>query len=120
MKGSLVMTLDNSRTLVNSGDAVVQQGTMHGCYNDTNEWARRLVVLTPAKASVINGKVMATDAATWINDRGLPGGKSSYIVLDRALMLLRTQKWHVSSWLYSLRTMIVQSRAFSLFKIVTQ
>ena len=62
LKGKVVLTLDDgSRTTVNEGDLVVQQATMHGWDNETDEWARILCCLMPAKAPVIKGKRLETD-----------------------------------------------------------
>lgn len=55
-KGKVVLTLDDgSRTTVNEGELVVQQATMHGWDNETDEWARILCFLVPARPPVING-----------------------------------------------------------------
>ena len=56
LKGTVVLTLDDgSRTSVNEGGLVVQQATMHGWDNETDEWARILCFLMPAKAPVVAG-----------------------------------------------------------------
>jgi quercetin dioxygenase-like cupin family protein len=61
-KGNVVLTLDDgSRTMVNEGDFVVQQATMHGWDNETDEWARMLCIMLPAKAPVVDGKELQTD-----------------------------------------------------------
>jgi quercetin dioxygenase-like cupin family protein len=64
-KGTVVLVLDDgSRTSVGEGDVVVQQGTMHGWDNPTDEWARLLVVLLPAKAAIFAGKELQTDTSS--------------------------------------------------------
>ena len=56
VKGTVVLTLDDgSRTTVGEGGLVVQQATMHGWDNETDEWARILCVLLPAQPPVFNG-----------------------------------------------------------------
>lgn len=61
LKGKVVLTLDDgSRTTVNQGELVVQQATMHGWDNETDEWARILCVLVPAQPPVINGVELKT------------------------------------------------------------
>ena len=56
MKGTVSLTLDDgSKTPVSEGGVVVQQATMHGWDNDTDDWARIFVVLTAAKEPVVNG-----------------------------------------------------------------
>lgn len=62
LKGTITLTLDDgSRTQAGEGTVLVQQGTMHGWDNETDEWARLLCVLLPAKAPVINGKELVDD-----------------------------------------------------------
>ncbi|KAF5617225.1 cupin domain protein [Fusarium tjaetaba] len=64
-KGTAVLVLDDgSRTSVGEGDVVVQQGTMHGWDNPTDEWVRLLVVLLPAKAPIVAGKELKTDTSS--------------------------------------------------------
>lgn len=61
LKGKVVLTLDDgSKTPVEEGGLVVQQATMHGWDNETDEWARILCVLVPAQAPVINGVELET------------------------------------------------------------
>ena len=56
LKGTIALTLDDgSKTLVKEGGVVVQRATMHGWDNETDNWARILCVLVPAKAPVVNG-----------------------------------------------------------------
>ncbi|KAM0078883.1 hypothetical protein ACKRZS_008749 [Fusarium odoratissimum] len=64
-KGAVVLVLeDGSKTPVGEGDVVVQQGTMHGWDNPTDEWARLLVILLPAEAPVVAGKALKTDVSS--------------------------------------------------------
>ncbi|KAM0194342.1 hypothetical protein ACHAPQ_008706 [Fusarium lateritium] len=64
-KGTILLILDDgSKTQVNEGEVVVQQGTMHGWENATDEWVRLLVILLPAKAPVIAGKELKTDLSS--------------------------------------------------------
>ncbi|KAM0244419.1 hypothetical protein ACHAP5_006221 [Fusarium lateritium] len=64
-KGTILLVLDDgSKTQVNEGGVVVQQGTMHGWENPTDEWVRLLVILLPAKAPVIAGKELKTDVSS--------------------------------------------------------
>lgn len=61
LKGSIVLALDDgSRTTVNEGDLVVQQATMHGWDNESDQWARILCCLIPAEAPVIGGQKLET------------------------------------------------------------
>jgi quercetin dioxygenase-like cupin family protein len=61
VKGELYLTLDDgSRTVIREGDTVVQQATMHGWANETDQWARLLCVLINAEAPVINGRQLET------------------------------------------------------------
>ncbi|KAM0268165.1 hypothetical protein ACHAPA_005247 [Fusarium lateritium] len=64
-KGTILLILDDgSKTQVNEGEVVVQQGTMHGWENATDEWVHLLVILLPAKAPVIAGKELKTDLSS--------------------------------------------------------
>ncbi|KAH7163780.1 hypothetical protein DER46DRAFT_660911 [Fusarium sp. MPI-SDFR-AT-0072] len=64
-KGTVVLVLDDrSKTPVGEGDIVVQQGTMHGWDNPTDEWVCLLVILLPAKAPVVAGKALKTDVSS--------------------------------------------------------
>jgi quercetin dioxygenase-like cupin family protein len=61
LKGTVVLTLDDgSKTPVTEGGVVVQRATMHGWDNDTDEWARILCVLVPARAPVVGGVELQT------------------------------------------------------------
>ncbi|KAJ9655220.1 hypothetical protein H2198_005836 [Neophaeococcomyces mojaviensis] len=63
-KGTVTLTLDDgSRTKANEGDVVIQQATMHGWTNETDEWARILAIMLPAKAPVFGGNELQTDLA---------------------------------------------------------
>lgn len=60
--GEIVLTLDDkSRTTLKKGDMVVQQATMHGWDNDTDQWARLLCILIAAKSPVVCGKTLASE-----------------------------------------------------------
>lgn len=60
--GTVVLTLDDgSRTKVDQGGFVVQQATMHGWDNDSDDWVRLLCIMLPGKAPVVNGKEVQTD-----------------------------------------------------------
>ncbi|KAK5044837.1 hypothetical protein LTR84_010375 [Exophiala bonariae] len=55
-KGNIELILDDeARVAVNEGDIVVQQATMHGWNNRSDQWARLICVLLPAQVPVING-----------------------------------------------------------------
>ncbi|KAI5476462.1 hypothetical protein MNV49_007709 [Pseudohyphozyma bogoriensis] len=57
IKGELVMQLDDgSSTALRAGDALVQNGTVHGFQNKSDEWSRIMFVVLPAKPVEINGK----------------------------------------------------------------
>lgn len=61
LKGTLALTLDDgSKTTVSEGDVVIQQATMHGWDNDSDNWARILVALTSANRLVVNGTELET------------------------------------------------------------
>ena len=61
LKGTVALTLDDgSKTPVAEGEFVVQQATMHGWDNDSDDWARILCVLTAAKAPVVGGVELKT------------------------------------------------------------
>lgn len=61
-KGSVTLTLDDgSKTKINQGDFVIQQATMHGWDNESDEWARILAIMLPAKAPVVGGQELQTD-----------------------------------------------------------
>lgn len=56
LKGTVLLTLDDgTKTPVSEGGVVVQRATMHAWDNDTDEWARILCVLAPAKNPVVGG-----------------------------------------------------------------
>ncbi|KAH6698164.1 hypothetical protein BKA61DRAFT_563102 [Leptodontidium sp. MPI-SDFR-AT-0119] len=64
MKGEIFLTLDDgSKTLVKEHDLVVQQATMHGWDNETDNWARILCILVASKPPVVNGKALEYDVA---------------------------------------------------------
>jgi len=61
-KGSVVLTLDDgSKTTVNEGEFVVQQAVMHGWDNASDEWARLLCIMLPARAPVVDGREVQED-----------------------------------------------------------
>lgn len=63
-QGQVVLSLDDgSKTRLRAGDVVVQQATMHGWDNETDERARFLAIMLPAVAPVVGGKEMQTDLA---------------------------------------------------------
>ncbi|KAK2027850.1 hypothetical protein LX32DRAFT_683601 [Colletotrichum zoysiae] len=63
VKGSLLhWTDDGSTTVVNAGDVLVQQATMHRWDNNTDEWARMVAVILPATEPVINGQKLRADS----------------------------------------------------------
>lgn len=62
LQGEVVLTLDDgSATTVRKDEVVVQQATMHGWNNDTDEWARLLCVLIAANPPEVNGKVLGAE-----------------------------------------------------------
>ncbi len=63
-KGTATLTLDDgSKTPVHEGDFVIQQATMHGWDNATDEWARIIAIMLPARAPVVGGKELQEDLA---------------------------------------------------------
>ena len=64
LKGQITMVLDNgTRTTINQGEFVIQNATMHGWDNDTDEWARFSAIMLPAKAPIVAGKELKSDLA---------------------------------------------------------
>jgi len=64
ISGSLIMHLDDgSKTTINAGDVIVQQGTNHQWENPSDEWARLLAVLLPAHEPTVNGERLTDDSA---------------------------------------------------------
>ncbi|OJD34040.1 cupin domain protein [Diplodia corticola] len=62
VRGEVVLTLDDgSRTTVRANDVVVQQATMHGWENETNSWARMLLVMMRSQEPVVGGKRLEED-----------------------------------------------------------
>ncbi|KAJ5765943.1 hypothetical protein N7520_005502 [Penicillium odoratum] len=58
-KGKVTLGLDDgSRTLLEEGDVMIQQGTMHSWENETDEWTRLISVMIAAQGVIINGKVL--------------------------------------------------------------
>lgn len=61
-EGSVTLTLDDgTRMNVNRGEMVIQQATMHGWDNETDQWARILAIMLPAKAPTVAGKELDND-----------------------------------------------------------
>lgn len=61
-KGPIILTLDDgTKTKIDEGDFVVQQATMHGWDNESDEWARFLAIMLPAEAPVVGGHELHTD-----------------------------------------------------------
>lgn len=64
LRGSVVLVLDDgTRTTINQGEFVVQNATMHGWDNDTDQWARFIAIMLPAEAPVVAGEKLETDLA---------------------------------------------------------
>lgn len=64
IEGSVVLILDDgSRTVLGPGDAVIVQAGMHRWDNESDQWARKLGILLPAKAPVVNGKELQEDVS---------------------------------------------------------
>jgi quercetin dioxygenase-like cupin family protein len=62
LEGSVTLSLDDeSRTVVTKGELVVQQATMHGWDNESDEWARIFCVMLPAENSLIDGVQLEED-----------------------------------------------------------
>ncbi|KAJ9500912.1 hypothetical protein H2202_003470 [Exophiala xenobiotica] len=61
-KGSVTLSLDDgTRTKISEGEFVIQQATMHGWDNDSDEWARFIAIMLPAKAPIVDGKELPED-----------------------------------------------------------
>lgn len=70
-KGSVTLSLDDgTRTKIREGDFVIQQATMHGWDNDSDEWARLIAIMLPAKAPVIDGKELPEDLSALFGSGG--------------------------------------------------
>ncbi|KAB2572677.1 Cupin RmlC-type [Lasiodiplodia theobromae] len=62
VQGEVTLTLDDgSRTKVKANDVVVQQATMHGWENETNQWARILLVMMRSQPPFTGGKALEED-----------------------------------------------------------
>lgn len=62
LSGEIVLTLDDSsRTVVKQNEAVIQQATMHGWDNETDNWARLLCVLIASKPPVVDGQALHSE-----------------------------------------------------------
>ncbi|OOF90023.1 hypothetical protein ASPCADRAFT_157606 [Aspergillus carbonarius ITEM 5010] len=59
LKGQVVLALeDGKRVTLSEGDTTVQQGTMHSWENESDNWARLVSVMLPAKQLVIGNKAL--------------------------------------------------------------
>ena len=59
LEGSVMLTLDDgSATKVSKNDMVVQQATMHGWNNETDQWARLLCVLIASEKPVVGEQTL--------------------------------------------------------------
>jgi hypothetical protein len=56
----MIMEDGVERHIVNSGDIVIQRGTMHAWRNPGKEWARWITVLIAAEPAIVNGKPLTT------------------------------------------------------------
>lgn len=62
LEGEIVLTLDDgSRTVMKKNEMVVQQATMHGWNNETDQWVRLLCVLIAAKPPIVDGKTLTSE-----------------------------------------------------------
>lgn len=62
LKGTATLTLDDgSRVPVKENEFVVQQATMHGWDNETDDWVRLLCVLIAAKPVTVEGKQLNSE-----------------------------------------------------------
>ena len=62
IKGTVTLVVDDeARTVVQENDMVVQQATMHSWDNETDEWARFLVVLIASEPPVVDGVSLAAE-----------------------------------------------------------
>jgi quercetin dioxygenase-like cupin family protein len=60
--GSITLTLDSgTRTKVHPGEFVIQQATMHGWDNDSDEWVRLIAIMLPARAPRVGDRELGTD-----------------------------------------------------------
>ncbi|KAJ7038239.1 hypothetical protein C8F04DRAFT_1326448 [Mycena alexandri] len=66
VSGELIMvTDDGSEThLKNSGDTVIQKGTMHAWRNPGTEWARWMCAVIAAEPAVVGGKILEAETKT--------------------------------------------------------
>jgi len=70
-KGAMVLTLDDgSRTVKNQGDFVVQQATMHGWSNESDDWARMLCIMLPSNAPVAGGNELQWNLSSLFGPQG--------------------------------------------------
>ncbi|OQV07293.1 hypothetical protein CLAIMM_11748 [Cladophialophora immunda] len=61
-QGSITLTLDSgTSTKVHQREIVIQQATMHGWDNDSDEWARFIAIMLPAHAPRVGGKELQAD-----------------------------------------------------------
>lgn len=62
IQGEVVLTLDDgSKTPLKANDVVIQQASMHGWDNETDQWARLLLVMMRSQAPVSGGKKLEED-----------------------------------------------------------
>jgi len=65
MSGTLIMHLDDgSKTTLNAGDLIVQQGTNHQWENPSGEWARLIAVLLPAHEPLVSGQTLTDNSSS--------------------------------------------------------
>ena len=61
INGTVTMELDSGEAFVlNQGDFVVQQATMHSWSNESDQWARILRIMLQLEAPVVNGRGLET------------------------------------------------------------
>jgi quercetin dioxygenase-like cupin family protein len=59
ISGRIVLCLEGGeRVSLHEGDVVVQQATMHAWSNESGEWTRLYGVMVPARAPVVEGRVL--------------------------------------------------------------
>ncbi|PYI07821.1 hypothetical protein BO78DRAFT_85179 [Aspergillus sclerotiicarbonarius CBS 121057] len=59
LRGQVVLTLeDGKRVTLAEGDTTVQQGTMHSWANESDQWARLVSVMLPARQLTVDDKAL--------------------------------------------------------------
>ncbi|RAK96201.1 cupin domain-containing protein [Aspergillus ibericus CBS 121593] len=59
LRGQVVLTLDDGkRVTFAEGDTTVQRGTMHSWANESDQWARLVSVMLPARQLTVDGKAL--------------------------------------------------------------